>query len=291
MAVLTQTDRPFIDWGLGIAVAVIAHGAVYWWMNSTDIPATALGVGVNGIEISLSSAGGTAGSLAAAIEPQAVTAEVVKPETPQEVETVEVEEVSARMETIEPVVEDVEAIEAPSVTEVAAVLQPKPVAKPVEPTQARHVQVTAQTTSQQKTQADSERPVKDDVAQVDGSRGQGDAGVASNVGAGTNGQSSGGGIPGEVRDYYASLQALLERQKKYPRRAKRRGIEGVVTLWFQMNRRGEVLDYRIQESSGNRVLDKAIERLIENASPLPPFPDQMTEEEVSLVVPFRFYFK
>lgn len=300
MSTLPVSEKNGVDWLAAIAVALLAHGGLYWWFTMKEPAATALGAGVNGMEISLGNSGGAVGGeVAQALRPQEVVAEDVQTKTVEAIESVEVQEVTASEEVVEPVVEEVETINSPEITEAITVPQPQrkpvPETKTVEAVQPRKPpEVEAEEPVQEVVGTD--RPVAEVLEEIQesdtdiqGTGGQGEAGAsqgsgADNVAAAT----SGGGVPGEVRDYQATIQALLARRKSYPRRARRRGIEGIVTLWFRMNRQGEVLDYRIQRTSGNRLLDNAIERLIEKASPLPPFPDSIARDTMELAVPFRF---
>lgn len=110
-----------------------------------------------------------------------------------------------------------------------------------------------------------------------------------NTGAGYDTQ--GGGIPGETTDYLATLQAWLEKHKVYPKRAKRRREEGTAMLYFVMDRKGNVINAELRESSGSKTLDKEVMRMIDRAQPLPKMPAAMTSAQLELVVPVQFYLR
>lgn len=126
-------------------------------------------------------------------------------------------------------------------------------------------------------------------AQIAGAGGRAGNQDVGDLGSGQ--AASGGGNVGMRSDYYATLQAWLERHKVYPRRALSRRLEGVVSLRFVMDREGRVLDYRIERSSGHRLLDSAVETLIERAQPLPTIPDDIDEASLTLVVAISFILK
>ncbi|MDA5194007.1 energy transducer TonB [Govanella unica] len=90
-------------------------------------------------------------------------------------------------------------------------------------------------------------------------------------------------------DYYATLLGWLDQHKDYPREARVRREQGVAQLYFRMNRDGRVLSYRLEASSGHASLDDATIRMIERANPLPPFPPEMKDAELELVVPVEFF--
>ncbi|MEO3433299.1 TonB family protein [Inquilinus sp. CAU 1745] len=93
---------------------------------------------------------------------------------------------------------------------------------------------------------------------------------------------------GRRMDYAAALSAWLERYKEYPRRAQSRRYEGIATLRFTVDRQGNVLSYRIDESSGHAALDRAVEEMIERAQPLPPMPEEITTAQMEVVLPVAF---
>lgn len=97
-----------------------------------------------------------------------------------------------------------------------------------------------------------------------------------------------GGLRDTPPDYRAILSAWLERHKDYPRRARRLGQEGTVVLHFVMDRSGRVLEWDVRSSSGHRLLDSAVEEMIQRANPLPAMPESMTVSRLELTVPVNF---
>lgn len=134
--------------------------------------------------------------------------------------------------------------------------------------------------------ADTSRPAP---AQSSGAAGRSGVGQAQQSGSAQ--ASSGGGRPGVSVDYVSILQAWLEDHKEYPRRARSRRQEGVVWLYFVMDRAGRVLEHRIDRSSGHRLLDREVEEMIRRAEPLPALPPDMTQARLELVVPVQFQLR
>jgi TonB family protein len=83
-----------------------------------------------------------------------------------------------------------------------------------------------------------------------------------------------------------SLVARLVRFQRYPPRA--RGIEGVVSLAFSIDRQGNVMSSHIVKSSGSALLDYEALDLIKRAAPLPAPPDEIADSDLSVIVPIRF---
>lgn len=94
-----------------------------------------------------------------------------------------------------------------------------------------------------------------------------------------------------VQIWQQRLLAQIERHKRYPRAARRRRQEGVVYLYFVMDRQGRVLSARIRRSSGYALLDEETLALIRRASPLPAPPPGVGGKRIELVVPVEFFIR
>ena len=55
--------------------------------------------------------------------------------------------------------------------------------------------------------------------------------------------------------------------KRYPRMARRMGIEGTVVMTVEFDKMGELVDIHIESSSGHRILDRDALSLVERVSP------------------------
>ncbi|HEX5056608.1 MAG TPA: energy transducer TonB [Gammaproteobacteria bacterium] len=88
--------------------------------------------------------------------------------------------------------------------------------------------------------------------------------------------------------YMALVKGMLEANKRYPRRALERGDQGVVVLWFVLDRYGQVMNYRIEQSSGSPILDGEVVRLIKKVGKFPMMPDDLARDSIELTIPIRF---
>lgn len=84
------------------------------------------------------------------------------------------------------------------------------------------------------------------------------------------------------------VAALLERNKRYPSNAQARREQGVVQLYFSLDRKGMVIASRIAASSGSAALDEEAMSLVRRAQPFPPPPPELAGAHVDLTVPIRF---
>lgn len=106
-------------------------------------------------------------------------------------------------------------------------------------------------------------------------------------GAGRASADAAGANPGVALSYAARLAAHLNRHKRYPLAARRRGEEGVVELRLLIGRDGTVIQGRVS-LPGPKALSEAALRMLEEAKPLPPFPDAMPQSRIDVVVPISF---
>lgn len=204
--------------------------------------------------------------------PPALAAEAARPveealEAPEEVE--ELEEV----EMIEPVeaarVETVEVIEIEP--------EPAPVNAPVIVVKQKIVKKT---------------PVKKQPSPASMARSEITETVITERAQLSQGYVSDRGVSATFKaSYRATISAILKRHKRYPSRALTRRQEGTVAITFIINKDGKLAGYRITHSSGYRLLDREVEKMLKRAAPFPPFPIDMEQEFIRLSLPVDFYIK
>ena len=192
----------------------------------------------------------------------------------------------------------------PSEAEKAAAIQPSPpqapanVVKPVRRPVKAEVSITARGLEAvavpqplQKREAEGVAP-QSAAAQsaTSQSAATGDA-ASTGVADGGAETATGGSDPGAKRDFMARIAALLQRQRRYPRRARSRRQEGVGELLFVMAADGRVVQAELAGSSGHRLLDQEILAMLERAKPLPPFPSEIGVARLTLRVPVAFQLR
>lgn len=89
--------------------------------------------------------------------------------------------------------------------------------------------------------------------------------------------------------YYEAVRLRIEREKRYPVVARRRQIEGRVTLDFSLGSQGELRACKVVKSSGNQELDRAALEAVQRAAPFPAPPAGLGKRGVrmALVVAFE----
>jgi len=89
-------------------------------------------------------------------------------------------------------------------------------------------------------------------------------------------------VSSATASWQQSLVARLAKVQRYPAQA--RGVQGVVSLAFTIDRHGGVVSSRIVKSSGSTVLDAEALDLIKRAAPLPLPPADIADSDLSFVV-------
>lgn len=74
----------------------------------------------------------------------------------------------------------------------------------------------------------------------------------------------------------------------YPEEARRQGIFGHLSLAVTLDRDGVVKHIEVLRSSGHRVLDQAAMRIVRLASPFPPVPANIREDQIEIIRTWRF---
>jgi protein TonB len=96
----------------------------------------------------------------------------------------------------------------------------------------------------------------------------------------------------ELLDSYRQrLGELFARHQEYPRIAAMRGWEGEVRLRLKVARKGNLLGVVLDRSSGFDVLDQHALAMLEALASLPPLPDALEANEISVVVPVNYKLK
>jgi TonB family protein len=90
--------------------------------------------------------------------------------------------------------------------------------------------------------------------------------------------------------YYYDISRLIESNKKFPDFIKepRRGETQEVTVSFTVFSDGMITGATVVKSSGNSFLDENAVKSIEDLSPLPPFPVELTKTNITFTTTIRY---
>lgn len=99
------------------------------------------------------------------------------------------------------------------------------------------------------------------------------------------------GVESPLSEYISEVRASIEREKYYPRQARRLGHQGDLEVLLDINEEGEILEVRILSSTASRLLDRAGLEIFEKIRRFPPFPNDVSVShiEISIVLNYRMY--
>ncbi|MFW6080863.1 MAG: TonB family protein [Desulfosalsimonas sp.] len=97
--------------------------------------------------------------------------------------------------------------------------------------------------------------------------------------------------PDQKAAYLDSIRAAIERNKQYPPIARRRRLEGRVSVSFEISGKGEVFNVSIAGSSGFSVLDEAAVAAVRDAGSFGPPPEQAGSTPLKIQIPIAFELK
>jgi TonB family protein len=88
--------------------------------------------------------------------------------------------------------------------------------------------------------------------------------------------------------YLDRLKTKIFLAWKYPEDAIQIGQQGDVSIFFVLNRNGELMEIGVLKGSGSRSLDKASITAVRQANPFGPLPEDMSNEPLKITGHFRY---
>ncbi len=91
-----------------------------------------------------------------------------------------------------------------------------------------------------------------------------------------------------LKRYKSRLRQLIEANKRYPKRAKRRREQGTAIVSFVMFSNGQVKNINISKSSGSSMLDTAAKKAVSKVSGKLPFTSGINKQQWQFTVPIVY---
>ena len=169
-------------------------------------------------------------------------------------------------------------------------IEPRP---QVEPEQQREPQPKPPQLPQPKAAQPAKQAAASPVRQPGtAASGSATAGPGGAAGSGQGNEGQGAGVAGHGQgpgdEYFEKLRRHLARFKYFPEEASKKKQEGTVGVEFTIARDGTVLAAKVDGSSGVDVLDTAALDMLHKASPVPPLPDYVSGDRITISVPVEF---
>jgi TonB family protein len=90
---------------------------------------------------------------------------------------------------------------------------------------------------------------------------------------------------GDIKGWQKKISKLVARKQVYPRAAMRKELEGRAKVKLSIARDGTITNFELIQSTGHKILDKEVPKLIKRINPLPTPPEDVTDKQLSLVLP------
>lgn len=91
--------------------------------------------------------------------------------------------------------------------------------------------------------------------------------------------------------YFMKLRESIESVWSFPVAARYGGMAGSVQVLFKIGRDGQLMDVRVLESSGYRVLDDEVVNSLKRAAPFDPLPSSWQEKELEITGLFSYIYR
>ncbi len=92
----------------------------------------------------------------------------------------------------------------------------------------------------------------------------------------------------DLATWQRSIAKTVAQKQVYPRSALRREIEGQARVQVTVGRSGEITEFQILEDTGHEVLDREVPKLMERISPLPTPPSDVSDENLTFILPLSW---
>ncbi|MBV1874262.1 MAG: energy transducer TonB [Gammaproteobacteria bacterium] len=88
--------------------------------------------------------------------------------------------------------------------------------------------------------------------------------------------------------WQSNLLTHIQRYKRYPQQARRRGQEAVIYVRVTITQNGQVIKHQLEKASKYKALNKEVLTLITRAQPLPSPPKELSSETLEILLPVVF---
>ena len=95
----------------------------------------------------------------------------------------------------------------------------------------------------------------------------------------------------DIKKWQTKIVKLIAKKQVYPRSAMRKELEGRAKVRILIDRSGAIVKHEVLTPTGLAVFDKEIPKLMKRINPLPSPPDQLTDNQLSFVLPLSWVIR
>ncbi len=97
-----------------------------------------------------------------------------------------------------------------------------------------------------------------------------------------------GAMAGDLRSWQRSIARAVASKQVYPRSALRREIEGSAKVRVTVDRSGKIASFEMIQATGHEELDREVPKLMKRINPLPKPPADISDEQLTFVLPLSW---
>ena len=97
-----------------------------------------------------------------------------------------------------------------------------------------------------------------------------------------------GAMAGDLRSWQRSIAKAVASKQVYPRSALRREIEGSAKVRVTVDRSGKIASFEMIQATGHDELDREVPKLMNRIDPLPAPPADVSEDQLTFVLPLSW---
>ena len=102
---------------------------------------------------------------------------------------------------------------------------------------------------------------------------------------------SAGAQANDLKEWQTKIVKLVAKKQVYPRAAMRQELEGRAKVRVSIDRDGNITGHDIVAATGQPVFDEEIPKLIERINPLPAPPSDLSDDQLSFVLPLSWVIR
>jgi len=91
-----------------------------------------------------------------------------------------------------------------------------------------------------------------------------------------------------MSEYMGRITKRIQDNLVYPWAAKQGQMQGLVRLDLRLNSTGALLEVKVKQSSGYSIFDEDAVSMVKKIAPYPPFPAELNQKELRIVIPIVY---
>ncbi|WP_150004115.1 energy transducer TonB [Iodidimonas muriae] len=95
----------------------------------------------------------------------------------------------------------------------------------------------------------------------------------------------------DATSWKRSIAKVVAQKQVYPRSALRREIEGSARVKVTIDRDGKIANFEMLEDTGHEVLNREVPKLMERINPLPTPPSDLSDAELTFILPLSWVLR